>query len=169
MHCGAISRAVCIREGVMNCVMWLNLLSFAHIHSVDVSRSPLDGNRSASKVIHALNTADAAIGRNALPMPRVSKQRSAGASDPNDSAHQVECECYSGRRPVRLEMRSVHCGGVEVGFRRVEPSPGPACGADYTVFRAFRTNSECGALLGRHANVWETYQSLLCRGYSCSK
>ena len=29
VHCGAISRAVCNRERVMNCVMWLNLLSFA--------------------------------------------------------------------------------------------------------------------------------------------
>jgi len=40
--------------------------------------------------------------------PPVSRQRSAGASDPNDSAHQDEWERHSGRRPVRAEMRMAH-------------------------------------------------------------
>ena len=42
---------------------------------------------------------------NALFTPRVSKQRSAGASGSDDGAHQGECERHSGRRPVRAEMR----------------------------------------------------------------
>jgi len=49
--------------------------------------------------------ADAQIYRNAWATPHVSKQRSAGASDPNDSSHQGECERRSGRRRVRAEMR----------------------------------------------------------------
>jgi hypothetical protein len=46
--------------------------------------------------------------RNAVATRRVSKQRSAGASDPNDSAHQGECECHSGQRPVRAVTHRVH-------------------------------------------------------------
>jgi len=49
--------------------------------------------------------ADAEIGRNAWDTPHVSKQRSAGAPDSDDGAHQGECECHSGRRPVHAEMR----------------------------------------------------------------
>jgi len=49
--------------------------------------------------------ADAEICRNAWDTPHVSKQRSAGASDSDDGAHQGECECHSGRRPVHAEMR----------------------------------------------------------------
>ena len=41
--------------------------------------------------------ADAEIFRNAWDTPHVSKQRSAGASDSNDGAHQGECERHSGR------------------------------------------------------------------------
>jgi hypothetical protein len=56
--------------------------------------------------------ADAEIGRNALATLRVSNQRSAGASGPDDSAHQGEWERHSGRRPAHEEMRMTHCAAI---------------------------------------------------------
>jgi len=58
--------------------------------------------------------ADAEICRNALATPQVSNQRSADATDPNDSAPQGECERHSGRRPVRAGMRMVHSTTCEI-------------------------------------------------------
>jgi len=56
----------------------------------------------------------AEICRNALATPRVSTQRSAGASGPNDSAHQGEWERHSGWRPVRAERRRVRCAAIVI-------------------------------------------------------
>jgi len=56
--------------------------------------------------------ADAKIGRNAWVTPRVSDQRSAGAPDADDSAHQGESERHSGRRPVRAAKRRAHCAAI---------------------------------------------------------
>jgi hypothetical protein len=65
-------------------------------HSIGGRKHSLDQDTGA---------ADAEICRNAWDTPHVSKQRSAGASDSNDGAHQGECEHHSGRQPVRAEMR----------------------------------------------------------------
>ena len=54
----------------------------------------------------------AEICRNALATPRVSTQRLADVSAPNDSAHQGEWEHHSGWRPVRAEMRRAHCAAI---------------------------------------------------------
>lgn len=62
-------------------------------------------------------TADAEIWRNAWAMPQVSKQRSAGACDPNDSAHQGECERHSGPQPVRAETRMAHYAAIVCAVR----------------------------------------------------
>jgi hypothetical protein len=62
--------------------------------------------------------ADAEICRNALTRLRVSKQRSAGASDRNDSAHQGEWERHSGPRPGRAEMRMAQCAAIARGSYR---------------------------------------------------
>jgi len=48
---------------------------------------------------------DTEIGQNALATPRVSNQRSAGASDPYDNAHQGEWECHGGLRLAPAAMR----------------------------------------------------------------
>jgi len=56
--------------------------------------------------------ADDEICLNALSTPRVSKQQSAGASDPYDSAHQGERVRRSGRRSVRAAMRMAHCAAT---------------------------------------------------------
>ena len=50
------------------------------------------------------DVADAETGQNALATPRVSNQRSAGASDRYDSAHRGEWDRHSGPRPGRAEM-----------------------------------------------------------------
>lgn len=59
--------------------------------------------------VDALNTADAGISHNARATPRVSTQRSAAASVPDDRAHQGEWERHSGWRPVLAAMRMAPC------------------------------------------------------------
>ena len=59
----------------------------------------------------------AEICRNALATPRVSTQRLADVSAPNDSAHQGEWERHSVWRPVRAEMRRVHCAAIVLAVR----------------------------------------------------
>jgi len=49
---------------------------------------------------------------NARPTRRVSKQRSADASEPNDSAHQGEWECHTGLQPARAAMRMAHYAAI---------------------------------------------------------
>jgi hypothetical protein len=63
------------------------------------------------------DAADAERGQNALTMLLVSNQQSAGASDHNDSAHQGEWGCRSGPRPVRAEMRRMHCAAIVLAVR----------------------------------------------------
>ncbi len=73
--------------------------------------------------------ADAEIYRSAWATPPVSMQRSAGTSDPNDSAHQGEYERHSGRRPARAEMRMVHCAPISRAAR-IEVAHTPATNHD---------------------------------------
>ncbi len=49
------------------------------------------------------DTVDVDTCQSTWTMPRVSKQRLAGASDPNSNAHQAECDRHSGPRPARAE------------------------------------------------------------------
>jgi len=58
------------------------------------------------------DAADAEIGQNALTMPRVSNQQSAGAADHYDSVLEGEWGCHSGRRPVHAAMRMAHCAAI---------------------------------------------------------
>ena len=67
--------------------------------------------------VDALNTADAEISQNAQATPRVSTQRSAGASDPDDSAHQGEWERHSGPRSGRAEMHMAQCVAIARAVR----------------------------------------------------
>jgi len=69
------------------------------------------------KAVDALNTADAQICQNAWSTPRVSAQRSVGASDPDDSAHQGAWECHSGPQPVMAAMRMAHCAASSSAVR----------------------------------------------------
>ena len=78
-----------------------------HLQSAGVSKGLPEGHRGTMNAVDALNTADAEISQNARATPRVSTQRSAGASDPDDSAHQGEWERHSGWRPVLAAMRMV--------------------------------------------------------------
>ena len=94
-----------------------------HLHSADASRCPTDGHRSITKAIDAENC------RNALATPRVSTQRLAGVSAPNDSAHQGEWERHSGWRRVRAEMRRAHCAAI-VRAVRIEDAHTPATDHD---------------------------------------
>lgn len=55
---------------------------------------------------------DAEICQSTWATPLFSMRQSAGASDPNDSAHQGECERHSGPRPGRAEMHMVHCAAI---------------------------------------------------------
>jgi len=68
-----------------------------HFHSAGASKCTPDGHRGATKAVDAVNTADAEICQNAWSTPRVSTQRSAGASDSDDSGHRGECERHNGR------------------------------------------------------------------------
>ena len=67
----------------------------------------------------------AEICRNALATPRVSTQRLADVSAPNDSAHQGEWERHSGWRPVRAERRRVRCAAIVLAVR-IEDAHMPA-------------------------------------------
>jgi hypothetical protein len=60
---------------------------------------------------------DVEICLNALSTPRGSKQQSAGASDPYDSAHQGEWVRHSGRRSVRAEKRMANCAATSTVAR----------------------------------------------------
>jgi len=60
---------------------------------------------------------DVEICLNALSTPRGSKQQSAGASDPNHSAHQGEWVRHSGRRSVRAEKRMANCAATSTVAR----------------------------------------------------
>ena len=88
-----------------------------HLQSAGVSKGPPDGHRGIMKAVDALNTVDAEIPQNARATPRVSTQRSAGASNPDDSAHQGEWECHSGPQPVMAAMRMAHCAASSLAVR----------------------------------------------------
>ena len=88
-----------------------------HLQSAGVSKGPPDGHRGTMNAVDALNTADAEISQNARATPRVSTQRSAGASDPDDSAHQSEWERHSGWRPVLAAMRMAPCAASSRAVR----------------------------------------------------
>jgi hypothetical protein len=80
----------------------------------DAHRTDIGAQR---KQLTPTGAADSEIGRNALVMLRVSNQRSAGAYDPNDNAHQGEWERHSGRRLVRAEMHMAQCGAISRAVR----------------------------------------------------
>ena len=63
-----------------------------HLQSAGASKRTPDGHQGATKAVDALTTADAEVPQNARATPRVLIQRSAGASDLDDSAHQGEWE-----------------------------------------------------------------------------
>jgi len=76
-------------------IITAQMLQDAHLAEIAAQ-----GKRSTPSV-----AVDADICLNALSTPRVSNQRSAGASGPYDSAHQGEWARHSGRRPVLTAMR----------------------------------------------------------------
>ena len=94
----SISRSFMAEQGREGCEQEQGCLNYRI--QVIISNSPSTG------------AADAEICRNALATPRVSSQRSAGASGPNDSAHQGEWECHSGRQPIRKGTRMAHCVAI---------------------------------------------------------
>ena len=71
-----------------------------------------DGHGTQRKKSMRAGIVDAEICGIALAMPRVTKQRSAGASEPNDSAHQGEWECHTGLQPARAAMRMAHYAAI---------------------------------------------------------
>lgn len=67
---------------------------------------------------------DAEICRNALATRRVSMQRLAGASDPDVSSYQGECERHLGRRSVCEERHMAYCAAISRAVR-IEDSHSP--------------------------------------------
>jgi hypothetical protein len=92
----------------------------------DAHRTDIGAQRKQSTPTGA---AGPEIGRNALVTLRVSNLRSAGAYDPNDSAHQGEWEHHSGWRLVRAEMRMAQCGAISRAVR-IEDAHLPATNHD---------------------------------------
>jgi len=103
------------------------------------------------KAVDALNTADAEVSQNARATPRVSSQRSAGASGPGDSAHQGDWKCPSRRRPVLAAMRMARCAASSRAIVR-------RLGA-YTILRTSRKDR--GLKQSHHARsalvIWGGY------------
>ena len=97
---------------------WLHDASvIRYFRSGGASKDPRERDRGTVKAVDVLNTVGAEISQNARATPRVSTQRSAGVSDPDDSAHRGEWVCHSGRRAVLAAMRMASCAASSRAVR----------------------------------------------------
>ena len=117
--CSPARTAIDQAEPVLVGIFTLSMLQNGRLSDIEVRR----------KQSTPTGVPDAEIYRNALATRRVSMQRSAGASDPDDSSYQGEWERHGGRRSVREEWHMAHCAAISRAVR-IEDAQMPAINHD---------------------------------------